>query len=98
MAAIEAMEVAADAGFQLRVKHFMQKAAAAVYAETTSGDKPARVAYAAKVLDGSASVYEYAVAVVTNATVAAGGLGTSDGDLEFTVNSFWNAFSGVETN
>lgn len=98
MASIDAMELAKDEGFQRRVKHFMQKAAIAVMAEllNTTGHND-RVIYAKKVLDGSASTTEYAIAVVTNSTVAAAGESVSDNDLEFTVNSMFTAFSGFET-
>lgn len=95
MAAEDAMEVANEEGFQRRVKHFMQKAALAVMAEAGStAFHTERVAFAKSVLDGTASVYEYAVGVVTNSTVASNGLATTDGDLEFTVNSMFTAFSG----
>ena len=62
-----------------------------------------RVVYAINVLEGTASVGEAAKAVVTNATLTAAGdsdaadMGITDNDLEFTVNSMFNAFAGVAT-
>lgn len=97
MDAIKLMEDAYDAGFQNRIKYFMQKAAAAILAEAgTVPGHDLRVAYASKALDGTAPPFEMATAVLTNATVAAsGGQAAPDSDIEFSVNSFWNAFSGV---
>ncbi len=95
--AITLMNDATDTGFKNRVKYFMQKGAAAVLAEagTVSGHD-LRAAYANNVLNATASTFEMAVAVVTNATIAAaGGAASSDSDIEFAVNSFWDAFSGV---
>ena len=90
--------------FQGRIKHFMEKAAIAVMAEAiaTPGHTE-RLAYAATVLDGTAQVIEYTVAVLTNSTVLAA-VGTdgdtasvTDADLEFTVNSMFSAFAGFAT-
>ena len=98
MAAIDSMELAHDRGFARRVKYFMTKAALAIYPEGPNPNKSQRVTYATTVLDGSASVFEMTVAVLTNATVAAAGVAATDADIEFTVNSFWDAFSRVESN
>jgi hypothetical protein len=90
--------------FQGRVKSFMSSAAVAVMAETnTTNSHVERVAYANKVLDGSASVIEYAYAVMSNPTLKAAvdagaeNDGITDGDMEFAVSSVFNAMAGVTT-
>ena len=100
------MLAASHAGFQNRVKYFMQKGAVAVLGEDTTGfvagRHDARKTYADKVLAGEASVFEMAVAVATNSTIVANitsagdHSSVTDGDLEFTVNSMWDDFSGFE--
>ncbi len=97
MDALQLMAEANDKGFKRRVKYFMQKAAAAVLAEAGSvSGHDLRAAYANKVLVGSASELEMAMTVVTNSTIAAAGAFLSpDSDIEFAVNSFWDAFAGV---
>ena len=100
MGAILCMETAYDEGFQRQVKYFMQKAAVAAIGEldTTPGHTE-RVAYANTVLTGEANIREYAIAVVTNATIAStiNSAGTpSDSDVEFTVNSMYNDFAGYD--
>lgn len=93
--------------FLVRVDYFMQKAAIAVQAEllTTLGHTE-RAAYADLVVEGSASIYQHALAALTNSTVAAagdlavtvdGGFGIEDSDLEFAVNEMWNAMSKYES-
>lgn len=98
MSSTDAMPVANEQGFQDRVEFFMKKAAVAVMAEalSTTGHTE-RAAYAKTVLGGFARVFDYAVSVLTNATVEAAGLAVTDSDLEFTVNSMFNAFSGFES-
>jgi len=86
-------------GFQAKIKYFMQKASLAVLGEELPiGDEHvARVAYANDILDGTASIYEYAVGVVTNATIATtinGGSEPTDSELEFAVNSMFSDFAG----
>lgn len=86
-----------------RVEYCLKKAAVAVMAEAANTDSHAeRVVFAKKVLAGEASITNAALAVMTNATITAAGetntspnYGVSDGDLEFTVNSMFNAFAGV---
>lgn len=95
----EWMFEASGKGFQKKVKYYMQKAAIAVIGEdnTTAGHAE-RLAYAKKVLDGEASVYEFAVGVVTNTTIS-GKIDSAtdyDGDLEFVVNSMFNDFAGFD--
>jgi len=98
-------DIAANPTFRKRVEYCMKKAAVAIMAEdAATANHAERVVYSSKILDGSASVAEYAKAVVTNATLTANGdigssptHGISDGDLEFTVNSMINAMAGVAT-
>lgn len=94
----DSMHVSQETQFVERVKYFMQKAAIAIMAESlsTSGHNE-RAAYAARVLDGTASSMDFTVAVLTNSTVAAAGSAATDSDLEFTVNSMFNAFAGFES-
>ena len=97
--------IAQQSAFKRRVEYCMKKAAVAVMAEAAGTASHAeRVVFAITVLDGSASVSEAASAVVTNATLTTNGditagplYGVSDNDLEFTVNSMFNAFAGVAT-
>ncbi len=94
----DSMHVSQETQFVERVKYFMQKAAIAIMAETlsTTGHTE-RVAYAKKVLDETASAKEFTIAVLTNSTVAVAGSAATDSDLEFTVNSMFNAFAGFES-
>jgi len=83
-----------------RVKFFMMRAATNVIGEdpVTPGHTE-RKAYADKVLAGEANVQQMVIAVVTNATIAAtlnADETPVDGDIEFTVNSLWDDFSGYE--
>jgi hypothetical protein len=98
------MSVARDTAFQARVRFCLTTAAIAVMAEVnTTANHAVRVTYAKTVIAGTADVYAAAVAVVTNSTIAAEANPTSadqavpDGDLQFTVNSLFNALSGVAT-
>ena len=100
----EAMVIANNSTWKSRIKFAMQKGAVAVMAEAgTVNGHAKRAAYAEVVLSGDASIYEYSVGVVTNATILSSlnistnpdGSNITDGDVEFTVNSMWDAFSGV---
>lgn len=100
----EMAQIADNKAFQERVEYCLKKAAVAVMAEAAATEHHVeRVVYAEKVLDGSASNQEAAEAVVTNSTLTAAGdliadnHGITDGDLEFTVNSMFNALAGAET-
>jgi hypothetical protein len=98
-------DIAANPTFKSRVEYCMKKAAVAIMAEdAATANHAERVTYSVKILDGTASVAEYAKAVVTNPTLTANGdigasplHGISDGDLEFTVNSMMNAMAGIAT-
>jgi hypothetical protein len=99
MGLLTRMHEAHEAGFQRKVKYYMQKAALAVLGEesTTKGHTE-RVAYAKKVLDGTASIYEFAVGVTTNSTIAAklDAKSDYDSDLEFVINSMFSDFAGYD--
>lgn len=88
---------ATENGFQGRCKYFFQKAAIAVMSEDPgTANHDDRVRFAAKVITGGISQTELAIAVATNSTIAAtiDSAGTpSDNDLEFTVNSMFDAFA-----
>jgi hypothetical protein len=103
-ASANAQTVADNGDFSSRVRHFLTKAAVSVMSEVGSTPSHAeRVIYAKKVLDGTASVAQASRAVVTNATIqaaiqlGAADFGVVDGDIEFVVNSLFNALAGVAT-
>ena len=83
-----------------RIKFFMMRVATNVIGETSSTPGHAeRKAYADKVLSGEANVQQMVCAVVTNYTIAAvidNDETPVDNDIEFTVNSLWDDFSGYE--
>lgn len=96
MSASTNMTAARNPDFIDRVKLYLQKAAVAVMAEAGDAAGHAlRVAYAGKVLAGTASAREAAIAVMTNGTVAANELAAPDGDIEFAVDSMFDALAGV---
>lgn len=96
-ASADAMTVALNAGFQDRVRYFLMKASLAVLAEGAVANHTARAAYASAVIGGTASVLLASIACLTNGAVAAAGFEVTDGDLEFTVNSVFNALAGVSS-
>jgi len=84
--------------FKNKVKYEMQVAAIAIMAEAAdTANHAERVVYAKKILDGSASIEEFAIGVLTNASVKAKVTADQDytSDLAFTVSSLFNAFAGV---
>ena len=92
----DSMLVARNADFQNRVKYFLQKASIAVMAEAViTVGHTLRLVYAGKVLAGTASESEATIAVLTNGTIATAGFNATDNDLEFVVNSLFNALAGV---
>jgi len=101
----EMMGIANKNNTKDRVAYCLKKAAVAVMAEDAgTANHAERVVYAKQVLSGEASVVEATKAVVTNATLTSDGditdapdYGISDSDLEFTVNSMFNALAGVST-
>lgn len=95
--------IAGSQTFQNRVRIFMHKAAHAVYSEGGAVPNHAlRVALADKILLGEQSVKLWAYSVMTNSTVQTSGdldaplLGVSDTDMEFVVNSIYDAYAGAE--
>ncbi len=94
------MVIAGDAGFQKRVKYNMQQIAIYdIQVPVTSA-----VPYCKTILLGTASVYEMAVGVVSNADVKLVATSTSDGTDTFgisdqllydTVNSLMPAFAAT---
>ncbi len=106
MAGYEEMgQIAIRSEFLRRVEYCLKKSAVAVMAEDAgTGSHAERVVYAKLILGGDASVQEAAKAIVTNSTLTTAGdlsasplFGISDNDLEFTINSMFNAFAGVAT-
>jgi predicted transcriptional regulator len=104
MSSTECMELANYGPYQDRVNYFLKKAAIAIMAESDQTANHAdRVAYSAKVLGENARIFPFAVGTTTNPTLAAT-VGTNDaatanaaitdGDLEYTVNSLFDAYAG----
>ena len=104
--ASEAARVADQATWQDRVEYYRLAAALDVVAEDpVTQNHLERVVYAQKIIAGSNNISGYSLAVATNATVLASiseatgepDWGVSDNDMEFTVNSLFNAFAGIST-
>jgi hypothetical protein len=100
---IEMAYIAEQPSTRSRVEYCLKKAAVAVMAEEANTASHAeRVIFAKKVLAGEASIPNATLAAMTNSTITAAGapntapnFGVTDGDLEFTINSMFNAFAGV---
>lgn len=94
MAFLDQAELAVTTTFQNRVRHAMVKVAIAIQAEDGATLNHAnRSSYARAVLnDPNRHAPLFAQGVVTNATITAA---SSDGDIEFTVISIWDAYAGV---
>lgn len=97
------LSVAGNNAYQQRVKYAMTVAAVNVYAElsSTTGHQ-ARGTLAGKVIQGGYGDYAAAALVtLTNATLASEAttnppdFGIPDGDLQFAVNSLWNALANA---
>jgi hypothetical protein len=93
--------IASSASWVSRVQYAVMVAAVQVYAEdpNTPGH-PARIAFAKAVINGVGN--SAPAAVLTNPSIAAEanvqaapGYGIPDGDIQFTVNSLWNALAGA---
>lgn len=101
MASIERKNWAATVENQQCVEYFMVKAAIAVMNEDPGTASHAeRVNYSRNILRGSVSVRDLTVGVTTNATIGAAidaATPVSDSDLEFVINSLFNAYAGVST-
>ena len=84
--------------FRDKVKLEMQSAAIAVMAELAAVDGHAlRITYAESILAGSASLKEFSIGVLTNATIQGHITAGTDytSDLAFVTSSLFNAFAGV---
>lgn len=90
--------LAAETDFRAKVKIAMFKAAIAVMAEDvgtkTAEEYSKRCSFASNILRAYSNTLldEYANAIVTNGTITSL---SSDNDIEFTVNSMFNAMAGV---
>lgn len=86
--------IAQNTDFQRRVAFLMMEKALAVATDSpTAGD----MALVQKILDGRENAASWALAAVTNATIAAGthtedGTSISDGDLRYQIYQQWLAF------
>jgi hypothetical protein len=98
--------IANETEFQQRVEYAMSVAAANVYSENTSTTGHAtRAAFANKVLAGNYNIKSACFGVLSNPTIAAeatipasgppAGNSIPDADIQFAVNSLWNAFAGA---
>ena len=105
MASINYMNWAKEKENQIRVKYYMQKSAIAIIGESfggagepTEAQHAFRKTYSDNILNGSASVYAFAIGVTTNASIAGkiDAYENVESDLEFVVNSLINDFAGVE--
>ena len=95
MTLAEQYAAANDPTFASRVGQAMCKAAVAVQAEATNTANHTNRANFATLALRDPERYQAAVAraVVTNAGITS--TAASDNDVEFTVNSMWNAFAGT---
>jgi hypothetical protein len=101
----DAMTVSRTVGWQDRVRYAAIKAAVAVMAESAgTASHTQRVTYAKSVLAGLIDIFSMSIGVATNPTIfaelnptATPNYGVPDADIEFTVNSLYNAFAGVST-
>lgn len=99
---LDAVQIAGN--LNPRVSFFVIKAAIAIMAEDNlTANHSDRVDFANKVFVGDYDLNSYTFGVLTNSTILSNldtgepDLGITDGDLEFTVNSLYNAFAGVAT-
>ncbi|MCA1685081.1 MAG: hypothetical protein LC745_03685 [Planctomycetia bacterium] len=94
MAYIDQYDLSDDTVFRKRVRIAMLTAAANVQAEATStANHTNRANYAKLVLNApDAYIAAFSQATCTNAAITSTSL---DGDLQFEVNSIWNAMAGT---
>jgi hypothetical protein len=92
MTALEQYDLAHDSAFVRRVTQLTVKSAIAVSSEDpATANHAARIAWGNKVLlDPAGYGSLMAHGVVTNAAITAA---SSDSDVEFTINSMWNAYA-----
>ena len=100
MAFVDQYALAKDATFSQRVQVAMMTAAVQIAAEAKSGvsttvyDKRQQLATMTLQSGGNATLQWFIWAVVTNAAVTGS---STDSDIQFTINSMWNAIAGVRT-
>lgn len=92
---LQCAAIAENGDFQKRVRYLMVKAALAKLSAAQPTETTKLLGQ--RILDGAEPVFLWSLAATTNATIAAGahkedGSTIVDGDLEFTINSFWAAF------
>lgn len=93
MNAFECVQLSRSVEFRQRIEYLAIKSAIAVVNEDAgTANHAARLVFAKKILGGTAPIGEIALAVMTNSTIASEGNASSDADLEFTINSIFNAF------
>lgn len=93
-------EIAGNDIYKRRVEYALFSAAVNVMSEVnTTPSHAARVTYGAKVLAGQADVRAAVIASLTNSTLAAANTADSipDSDIQFAVNSLFNALAGIGT-
>ena len=96
-------KIAQNSDFQSRTAYALTVAAIAAYNEAPSTAGHAqRAAFAIRVLQGSFSTLAVATVVLTNPTIAAEadvatvpGFAIPDADIQFAINSIYNALAGA---
>jgi hypothetical protein len=98
--------IASDPNFQLACGMALETAAINVLAEDpTTSNHALRSRYAIQVVGGSANLRGVALAVLTNATIAAEAnvseptqqYAIPDSDIQFAINSIFNDLAGIST-
>ncbi len=97
------MTIALNSRFQDRIKYALTSAAVSVFNEASSTTgHTARVEYADGIIRGSYNLGPASLAVLTNTTIAseanlahAPDFSIPDSDIQFAVNSLWDAFAGA---
>jgi hypothetical protein len=97
--------ISTNAGFQGRCLYALTVAAVNVVAESNAtASHQQRVNYAKTVLNGGANIVNVCLAVLTNSTIAGEAVAATtpdyaipDSDIQFAVNSLFNALAGVTT-
>lgn len=95
--------ISRDQGFIARVQYAMVTSAIAIYNEASNTPgHTARAAFAVRILSSGSLPYGIVLAVLTNSTIAAEAnpattpdFGILDTDIQFQVNSMWNALAGA---
>lgn len=89
----EQFSLSQDQAFIRRIQHTIVKTAVAVVSEAgTVNNHASRTTFATAVCrNPEAYANQYSQAVTTNGAITAA---SSDSDIEFTVNSMWDAFAG----